>query len=143
MRRVYAYVVADLLHIGHVRHLQRAKSLGDQLIVGVLSTGAAMEKKPKPVVCQARRMKLISALQCVDRVVQQETYSPLENVKRYRPDVLVESMNHREQPANGWCAEHGIRVVGLPYTHGISSSKIKERILDALDNKKNNTAPAK
>ena len=44
---VYAYVVADLLHVGHVLHLENSKALGDKLIVGVLTDKAVMEKKEK------------------------------------------------------------------------------------------------
>lgn len=129
MRRVYAYVVADLLHPGHIRHLVRARQLGDRLIVGVLNTKAALEKKQKPINTTVARMEVIRALRCVDQVVWQREYSPLENIKHYRPDVLAESEDHAEQPANAWCDAHGIAVHGLPYTKGISSTKIKERVV--------------
>jgi len=130
MKRVYAYVVADILHVGHVRHLQAARQLGDRLQVGVLTTGACREKKPSPITSSVDRMELVRALRCVDSVCWQREYSPMRNVKRYRPDILAESEDHAAQPANSWCRRHGIQVVSLPYTHGISSSLIKERIIN-------------
>ncbi len=54
MKIGYAYVVADLIHIGHLKHLQACQGLCDKLIVGVLTDGAVMEKKVKPIILLAR-----------------------------------------------------------------------------------------
>lgn len=126
-RRVYAYVVADILNVGHTRHLKKAKQLGTYLIVGVLTAEATMEKKPKPIMSVSQRMEIITALQCVDQVVKQETYSPRDNVLRYRIDVLAESEDHM----NSHELEDLLEVVVLPYTKGESSSRIKERVIHA------------
>jgi len=57
MKVVYTYVVADLLHMGHVLYLENARTFGDKLIVGVLTDKAAMEKKPKPALAFSERMR--------------------------------------------------------------------------------------
>ena len=73
---VYAYVVADLLHMGHVLFLENAKTFAGsdgKLIVGVLTDEATMEKKPKPTLPLSERMKLVQSLKCVDITVAQDT----------------------------------------------------------------------
>jgi len=125
---VYAYVVADILHIGHLKHLERAKKQGDHLIVGVLTDGATMEKKSKPIISFGERMKIISALKCVDEVVPQREYSPLTNVELLKPDVLMESEDHKEQPANDYVKSYGGEIIQSPYFKGQSSTAIKIKI---------------
>lgn len=119
----YAYVVGDILHIGHIRHLRNAKSLCDKLIVGVLTDEAVMEKKPKPILGLERRMRLVGELRTVDAVVAQETYSPMDNVHALKPDILFESTSHAEPAHNPYG-----RTLVLPYFPGQSSSRIKEEI---------------
>jgi len=126
MKIVYAYVIADLLHSGHLLFLQNAKALGDKLIVGVLTDKAVMEKKPKPTLPFEERLNMIRALYCVDMAVAQNTYSPLGNVMEIRPDILIESSSHQNKPANKFMESIGGRVVSFPYYPSISSTKIKE-----------------
>lgn len=133
MIRVYAYVVADLLHVGHVRFLRSARQLGDRLIVGVLTDTACMEKKPKPIMSSVHRHEMVRALRCVDQVTFQREYSPLDNVRRYRPDVLAESEDHEISEILEGCKELGVHVEILPYTRGISSTKIKGRIQNEFE----------
>ena len=128
---VYAYVVADVLHTGHLVHLINAKGLGDKLIVGVLSDKAAVEKKPLPVMPFSARLELVRSLECVDAAVVQEDYSPLKNVAAIKPDILVESTSHKVKPANAYVKEYGGRVVVMPYYPEVSSTKIKEEICEA------------
>ena len=128
---VYAYVVADLLHIGHVTFLENAKSFGDKLIVGVLTDEATMGKKPKPTLSFDERSRIVNALRCVDEVIAQDSYSPLDNIKSLNPDILIESDSHTEraiQDAKKTVASYGGQVIVLPYNKGQSSTKIKEAI---------------
>lgn len=119
----YAYVVGDILHIGHIRHLRNAKSLCDKLIVGVLTDEAVMEKKPKPILGLEERMRLVGELRTVDAVVAQETYSPMDNVHTLKPDILFESTSHTNPAYNPYG-----RMIVMPYLPGQSSSHIKEEI---------------
>jgi len=128
---VYAYVAGDILHFGHLRHLLNAKALGDVLVVGVLTDEAVMEKKPRPTIPFAERLALISALECVDLAVPQDTYSPHDNVKNLGADILVESTSHSEKLISyGRSLMESLdgRLIVLPYYQGQSSSKIKEEI---------------
>lgn len=125
---VYAYVVGDIIHIGHIKHLQNAKQQGDYLIVGVLTDEATMEKKPAPIITFPERLEVVRSLKMVDEAIPQTTYSPLGNVQRIKPDVLMESDSHPEQPANEFVSSYGGKVVVTPYFDLQSSTKIKTKI---------------
>jgi len=128
---VYAYIVGDILHYGHLRHLLNAKAMGDKLIVGILTDKAVMEKKARPIMAFSERMALVGALRCVDLVIPQETYAPHENVKLVGADILMESSSHSEKLqtyGKSLMKSLGGRMVIMPYYQGQSSTKIKEEI---------------
>ncbi len=128
---VYAYVVADLLHIGHVTHLENAKVLGDKLVVGVLVDFAVQEKKNKPIIPFAERIRLIQSLKCVDCAVAQDTYSPIKNILNIKPDILVESSSHADKDlieTTKAANSVSCKIIKLPYYPNQSSTKIKEKI---------------
>ena len=121
-------MVGDILHKGHIEYLRNAKALGDKLIVGVLTDEAVMEKKPRPSMNFDERFDLIRSLKYVDMVVAQYDYSPLTNVKSIKPDILVETTDHKQQPANKFMRNIGGRIVTMPYYPNQSSTKIKYKI---------------
>ena len=137
MKIVYAYVVGDIIHEGHFLHLENAKALGDKLIVGVLTDKAVMEKKSKPILPFGERLRSIKRLKCVDVVVAQDTYSPIENIRLIQPDIHIESSSHTDEDLKKIslvCESRGIRVVKLPYYPEQSSTKIKEDLKNAPTN---------
>ena len=137
---VYCYVVADLLHTGHLLFLENAKALGDKLIVGVLTEAAVMEKKSKPTLSFEERLRLVQSLKCVDCAVTQHTYSPIENLKAIKPDIHIESSSHTDkdlEEINKVCKLYNIKVVKMPYYSEQSSTKIKEDIKNESSKKCN------
>ena len=86
---VYAYVVGDLLHIGHLRALQQAKALGDYLIVGVITDEGVSAYKRTPIIPFEERLELVSSLKCVDIAVEEKELDPTDNLKRYNADIVV------------------------------------------------------
>ena len=133
---VYAYVVADLLHVGHVIALENAKSfagINGKLIVGVLTDDATMEKKQKPTLSFDERIRLVKALKCVDIAVAQQTYSPISNIKKIKPDIVMESDSHTREDLEDVekiVKSYGGKVIILPYYHGKCSTEIKKNILE-------------
>ena len=126
---VYAYVVGDLLHIGHLKSLQQAKALGDYLIVGVLTDEATMAYKRMPVIPFGERMELIANLKCVDDVVEQESVDPTENLKVLQPDIVVHGDDWDENfPGAEYMRSIGKKAVRTKYFAGQSTTKIIERI---------------
>jgi len=125
----YAYVVGDILHEGHLLHLQNCKALCDKLIVGVLTGDAVMERKPKPAMSFEQRIRIVASLECVDAAVTQDKYSPLVNILELRPDILFESTSHEKEDFPGFRG----RVICMPYYPSESSTRIKERIKNEND----------
>ncbi|MEN8223414.1 MAG: adenylyltransferase/cytidyltransferase family protein [Acidobacteriota bacterium] len=134
MKLVYSYYVLDIIHQGHLLMMKNAKAIAGEdgkLIVGILTDEAVMEKKPRPILSFEERVELANSIKYIDVVVPQETYSPLPNVKRIKPDILMESTSHTEEAIEE--AEEVMksikgRVVTLPYFPSQSSTKIKTEI---------------
>ncbi len=141
MKLIYSYYVLDIVHRGHLLMMKNAKAIAGKdgkLIVGILTDEAVMEKKEKPILPFEERIELASAIKYVDVAVAQETYSPLPNVKRIKPDILMESTSHDEdaiEEAREYMESINGKVVVLPYFPSQSSTDIKNNI-------KNNSEPA-
>ena len=137
MRLVYSYYVLDIVHKGHLLMMKNAKAIAGEdgkLIVGILTDEAVMDKKPRPTFPFADRVDLASAIKYVDLVVAQETYSPLPNVMRIKPDILMESTSHDEKAidkAREVMEGIGGRVIVLPYNPAESSTRLKEKIRES------------
>jgi len=134
MRIVYSYYVLDIVHKGHLLMMKNAKAIaGDdgKLIVGILTDEAVMEKKERPTLAFEDRVELAGAIKYVDVAVAQETYSPLPNVKRIKPDILMESTSHDEaaiEEAREYMESINGKVIVLPYFPSQSSTEIKNKI---------------
>jgi D-beta-D-heptose 7-phosphate kinase/D-beta-D-heptose 1-phosphate adenosyltransferase len=88
----------DILHVGHVALLEYAKSLGDHLLVCVDSDSRVKQLKGelRPINTQADRVKMLSALRCVDIVQVFDTKEQLiEQIKLYQPDVMVKGSDYK------------------------------------------------
>jgi len=81
MTVVYSFVVLDLPHRGHIQHLQRARDLGDFLIVGVLDGDTVEGYKRRTIMLLEERMKIASRIKGVDMVIPQFEKFPLENLR--------------------------------------------------------------
>jgi len=131
---VYSYYVLDIIHKGHIEMMKNSKAIAGEdgkLIVGILTDEAVMEKKPKPILTFEQRIDIANSIKFVDLVVAQETYSPLPNVKRIKPDILMESTSHSEEDlkeANEFMESIGGRVIVIPYYPSQSSTNIKNEI---------------
>ena len=134
MKTVYSYYVLDIVHKGHLEMMKNAKAIAGEdgkSIVGILTDEAVMEKKPKPTISFEDRIELAGAIKYVDLAVAQETYSPLPNVKKIRPDILMESSSHTKEAieeAREVMKDIGGKVIVIPYFPTQSSSKIKNRV---------------
>ena len=90
MVRVMAQGVFDILHLGHVHYLEKAKELGDELVVVVASDRTVREHKHNPITPQEMRRELVAALACVDRaVVGSDGGDPYVIVQELKPDIIA------------------------------------------------------
>ena len=134
MKLVYSYYVLDIVHKGHLEMMKNSKAIAGEdgkLIVGILTDEAVMEKKPKPILSFEERIELAGAIRYVDLAVAQETYSPLPNVIKMKPDILMESTSHDEEAiekAKEVMESINGRVIVIPYFPSYSSTGIKNVI---------------
>jgi rfaE bifunctional protein nucleotidyltransferase chain/domain len=130
---VFTNGVFDLLHPGHVRYLERARRLGDALIVAVNSdrSARALAKGPgRPINSEADRAEVVAALACVDATVIFDESTPHEVVEALRPDVLVKGADWAEGAIVGadLVEARGGRVVRIPLAEGYSTSAIIKKL---------------
>lgn len=131
-RIVFTNGVFDLLHPGHVRYLQQARSLGDVLIVGMNADASVRRNKgpARPITPQHERAEILSALECVDAVVIFDQDTPAEIVRLVQPDILVKGADWPADQIVGrdTVEARGGRVVLVAVEQGHSTSAIVERI---------------
>ena len=126
MKRVLTYGTFDLLHYGHIRLLQRAKALGDYLIVA-LSTDEFNEIKGKKAYHNYEtRKKMLEAIRYVDLVIPEESWEQkADDVKDYHVDVVVMGSDWADSDRFEYLKEL-CELVYLDRTEGISTTKIKK-----------------
>jgi D-beta-D-heptose 7-phosphate kinase/D-beta-D-heptose 1-phosphate adenosyltransferase len=123
----------DLLHIGHVRYLEEAKSLGDILVVGVNSDASVRGLKGpnRPILPEEERAEILSGLGCVDYVTIFDEPTPFNLISLLLPHVLVKGGDWTKEETVGWetVERTGGEVVILSFVEGASTSHLIETIL--------------
>ena len=131
-RIVFTNGCFDILHIGHVRCLEEAKKLGDILIVAINTDRSVRSIKgpSRPLVPEAERAEVLSALACVDYVVTFDEPDPLSLISSLKPHVLVKGGDWTPEAVVGRevVEKGGGRVVIIPQVQGVSTSTIADRI---------------
>ena len=124
----------DIIHPGHVDYLERARSMGGALVVGLNSDASVRRLKGplRPVNDQWSRSRVLAALQCVDYVVIFDEDTPLELIRKVRPDVLVKGGDWSVERSVGRdvVEEAGGVVCSIPLLAGHSTTSTVERIVD-------------
>jgi D-beta-D-heptose 7-phosphate kinase/D-beta-D-heptose 1-phosphate adenosyltransferase len=130
-RVVFTNGCFDLLHVGHLRSLEQAKSLGDRLVVGVNRDASVrrLKGRARPIVAERQRAELIAGLACVDWVVLFGEPTPLALIRALRPDVLAKGGDWRRGEIVGSedVERWGGRVERLRVVPGIRSTVLVER----------------
>ncbi|HYH87386.1 MAG TPA: D-glycero-beta-D-manno-heptose 1-phosphate adenylyltransferase [Pyrinomonadaceae bacterium] len=131
-RLVFTNGCFDILHVGHVRYLRAARSLGDALLVAVNSDRSvrALKGEGRPVMNESERAELLAALAAVDFVTVFDEESPRSLIAALLPDVLVKGGDYALDEIHGReeVEAAGGRVVALPFIEGASTSSIVERV---------------
>ncbi|MFQ5697882.1 MAG: adenylyltransferase/cytidyltransferase family protein [Myxococcota bacterium] len=121
----------DLLHVGHVRSLEQAASLGDLLVVGVNRDRRVRELKGRgrPLIGERQRAEVVAALACVDAVVLFGEATAVALIRRLRPDIVCKGGEYRgsELPERDAIRALGGRFVFLRQVPGARSSRIAAR----------------
>ena len=131
-RVVFTNGVFDILHPGHLRYLQHARSLGDALFVGLNADVSVRRNKgpERPINPQDERAEVLEALACVDAVVLFEEDTPDRIIKAIQPDILVKGADWGENAIVGrdTVEARGGKVVRVPIEQGYSTTEIIRKI---------------
>ena len=122
----------DLLHLGHIDYLEKARNLGDKLVLG-LNTDASVRKfkgEERPIQAEGSRARVMAALQFVDMVVLFDEDTPLRLISELLPDVLVKGSDYLAENIVGAdvVKRHGGMVKTIDFVNGFSTSGIIEKI---------------
>jgi len=122
----------DLLHLGHIDYLSKAKDQGDILIVGVNSDVSVrrIKKTGRPITDENSRSVIVASLHFVDAVVIFDEDTPYEWIKFIQPDVLVKGSDYKAEDVVGYdiVKSRGGEVVTIDLLPGYSTTGIEEKI---------------
>ena len=124
----------DLLHVGHVRYLQAARSLGDALVVGVNGDASVRTLKgdSRPLTGEADRAEVLAALECVDFVAVFPEVRATAFLKRAQPVVYVKGGDYKpdtlDAEERAALEEMGTRIEIIPFEPGYSTSAVIDRM---------------
>ncbi len=130
-RLVFTNGCFDLLHVGHVRSLEQARTLGDRLVVALNSDASVRRLKGngRPLVPLRQRAEVLAALACIDWVVPFREDTPLATIRALRPDVLAKGGDWALDEIVGRDAVEswGGRVVRLRQVPGVRTTELVAR----------------
>ncbi|MGB9561710.1 MAG: D-glycero-beta-D-manno-heptose 1-phosphate adenylyltransferase [bacterium] len=124
----------DLIHRGHIEYLQKAKKLGDILVVG-LNTDSSIRRikgEKRPILKESDRALILASLFFVDYVIFFDEDTPENLIKQIKPDILAKGADWTETNIVGadFVRSYGGKVVRIELTEGYSTTRIIERIIE-------------
>jgi D-glycero-beta-D-manno-heptose 1-phosphate adenylyltransferase len=132
LRLVFTNGVFDLLHVGHVRYLAAARSLGDALLVAINSDRTTRELKgpDRPITNEIERAEVLAALRHVNYVTVFDDISPRALITQLLPDVLVKGGDYELDEIHGReeVEAAGGKVISLPFVAGASTTALIEKM---------------
>lgn len=132
-RIVFTNGCFDLLHVGHVKYLQKARAFGDLLVLGLNSDNSVRRLKGenRPLICEEERAHILAALDCIDYVVIFDEDTPLRLIEAIMPAVLVKGADYTPAGVVGKdvVESYGGRVELVEFVDGKSTTNIIEKIL--------------
>ena len=122
----------DILHVGHVRYLQKTKKYADYLIV-MLNSDASVKsiKGPdRPINCEEDRAEILSSLSCVDYVVLFDEKSPAELLEKIKPNVYTKGADYSLEtlPERDVVLRNNIKVEFIDFVEGKSTTNVIKKI---------------
>ena len=122
----------DILHVGHLRYLRSARSLGDSLVVA-LNTDASTKRlkgPSRPVNNERDRAEILSGLECVDYIVFFSEDTPEKLIHSLKPDFLVKGGDWKKKDIVGseFVESYGGKVLSLPFVKGFSTTGLLKKI---------------
>ena len=132
---VYLGMSADIIHTGHLNIIHEAQKYGDKVIVGVLTDQAIASYKRLPYLNYEQRSAIVASIKGVDEVIPQTTLDYRPNLEKLHPDYVLHGDDWKtgvqaktRQQIIDTMAKWGGHVIDVPYTKGISSTMLNERL---------------
>ena len=122
----------DILHVGHVRYLQKTKEYADNLIVMLNSDKSvkAIKGEDRPINCEEDRAEILSSLSCVDYVVLFDEKSPAKLLEDIKPDVYTKGADYTLEtlPERDIVLRNNIKVEFIEFVQGKSTTNVIKKI---------------
>jgi FAD synthetase len=141
MKRVVATGTFDLLHPGHLYYLGESRRLGDELYV-IIARDANVRHKPKPVIPEDQRLKMVGALKPVDHAVLGDLHDMFRPIREIKPEIITIGFNQHfdEEKLKGDLLARGIssdvvRIGQYPGDSCSSTSRIIRKVLEQYKEK--------
>ncbi len=113
----------EIIHIGHIRYLTEAKTLGDILVIGLNSDNSVSRIKPgRPIIPERQRAEVLSAFYMIDYITLFDEDTPYELIKEIQPDILVKGSDWEKKDIVGSDIVRDVRTI--PFVEGVSTSEI-------------------
>jgi len=132
-RIVFTNGCFDLIHVGHVRYIKKARQMGDVLILALNSDRSVRQLKGagRPITSQNDRAEILSALEPVDYVVIFDELMPLELIRQIRPDVLVKGSDYKTSQIVGgdFVQSQGGKVKTVPMVKNRSTKNLVKTVI--------------
>ncbi len=141
MTRVLATGTFDILHPGHLLYLEMSKELGDELVV-IVARDVNVKHKPKPIVPEDQRLRMVQALKIVDLAILGDEMDIFRPIEQLHPDIITLGFDQHFNPAalqdelaKRNMAAKVVRVQAHDPCELCSSRKIISRVLESHNNK--------
>ena len=122
----------DLLHLGHIDYLSKAKDQGNILIIGVNTDDSVsrIKGKSRPITDEKSRSTILASLGFIDAVVLFDEDTPYELIKLVQPDVLVKGSDYKAEDIVGYdiVKAKGGEIVTIDFLEGYSTTSIENKI---------------
>lgn len=134
---VFTNGVFDIVHLGHVDYLEKARAKGDRLVLG-LNTDASVRRLGKgsnrPVVGEYARARMVAAFGFVDAVILFDDDTPQHLIEAVKPDILVKGDDYSVQTIVGadFVLQRGGRVETIPLVNGYSTTSLIQKIKESF-----------
>ena len=134
MKSVYVGITADIIHPGIINILREGSKRGE-VIVGLLTDSAIARYKRLPYLSYEQRKEMVESLKFVSKVVAQEEWSYIPNLRKYKPNIIIHGddwktgiLAREREEVFKLMAEMGGEVAEIPYTQGINSTALNESV---------------
>ncbi len=122
----------DIIHVGHIRYLKKARALGDLLVLGLNTDSSVkiLKGKSRPIMSEKERAEILGSLEMIDYIVLFNEETPLKLISKIKPDILVKGADYKGKEVVGTdvVKAFGGRVKLIKFEDGKSTSALIKKI---------------